>query len=42
MHHDGASRNQVTHGYSPFFQVFNLKNRVMDASGDQITARANG
>ena len=25
MHHDGTSRNQATHGYSPFFQVFDLK-----------------
>jgi hypothetical protein len=31
-----------THGYSPFFQVSNLKNKVMDASGDRITSRANG
>jgi hypothetical protein len=29
-----------THGYSPFFQVSNLKNKVMDASGDRIISRA--
>ena len=41
MHHDGTSRNQATHGYSPFFQVSHLKNKVMDASGDRITQRVN-
>ena len=38
MHHDGTSRNQATHGYSPFFQVSHLKNKVMDASGDRISS----
>ena len=36
------ARKGSTHGYSPFFQVSNLKNKVMDASGDRITSRANG
>ena len=29
-----------THGYSPSFSVFNLKNKVMDASGNRIISRA--
>ena len=36
MHHDGNSRYQATHGYSPFFLVSPLKNKVMDASGSRI------
>ena len=31
-----------THGYSPFFQVSPLKNKVMDASGDRITVTSTG
>jgi hypothetical protein len=30
-------RKGSTHGHSPFFQVSNLKNKVMDAYGDRIT-----
>jgi hypothetical protein len=37
-----TARKGSTHGYSPFFQVSNLKNKVMDVSGDRITSRANG
>ena len=35
MHHE--PRNQATHGYSSFFLVSNLKNKVIDASGDRIS-----
>jgi len=33
--------NEPTHGYSPFFGSPFSKNKVMDASGDRITPRAN-
>jgi len=33
---EGMAWKEPTHGYSPIFQVFNLKNKVMDASGDRI------
>ena len=36
------TRKGSTHGYSPFFQVSHLKNKVMDASGDRITCTPTG
>ena len=40
MHHDGTPETRQPTGSLPFFQIFNLKNKVMDASGDRITSRA--